>query len=196
MIDYNYVLKLVAEVYRVTPEDIKGPSRSGSINQARKMVCLVLKDEPFDRVAKLINRSGTVVNRNKHHMLGAIDIYPYLQQRYTNIMSQIQTDMTITLTLSQLQSLYDAIEYYLSEPAVNIADELIHLHLDDIAERIRKRIKNKKPNLNLDDKQAKAFTLWHMWNLGKVNNYSQHGATVMIDMINQIKPIQNRQLNT
>lgn len=187
--NYEEVLNLVTAAYRISIPQLQGPSRKTHINQARKMVCLILKHEPKHTVAQLINRSPEIVRHHLSNMLDEIEYYPDLQQKYDAIMSQLEPDMNIKLNMSQLKSLYSAINFYLKSPAETIADELIHLHLDDIAERIRKRIKNNKPNLTLDEKQAKAFTLWHMWNLGKVDSFSQHGAMAMIDIINQIKPV-------
>ncbi|MDO9554560.1 hypothetical protein [Rhodonellum sp.] len=188
MLAPNEVIQIVADHYEVTADEIKGESRKSKVNLARKMVCLALKDIPRTDIINLLNKSYCLINYHIHNMQYQVDQYEHIKQSYEYIKSKIHNQMAVKLTLSQLKSLHDILNHSLSKDTKNNGETLISLHIDDINETVRKRIRNGKANINFEAKQQYAFIIWYEQNALKYRNTNPHGYMTLVDIINQLKP--------
>lgn len=95
--------------------------------------------------------------------------------------------MTIKLTTDEMKAMHVVFSHYLQQECINALERLIWYHIDDINEKLRKKIRNGKENLNLDDKQREAFEVWYLYKSSLYQNCG-YGYTVIMMIIFELKP--------
>lgn len=191
MINPEKLISAVEEYFEIRAEQIQSRARNRGLSYPRKIIAYALKDMQLHYAVKITGRSPETLRQWIGQMSVWLDHDPQVKKDYESIMQLIESNMTIKLNLSQLHSLYIILSDFTSKRTDDVALKLLSLHMDDIKEKIRKNIRNDKPNLKLDQKQGCAFMVWHL----SFSQYYQvgnpHGYMTILDVINQLKPIQN-----
>ena len=193
MTDYSKTLEAVADSYGVNVADITGGCRRTEVVNAKRMLCLLYKNKSNREIGEIIGLTPSSITYNKSIAFSEIEWDKDFQKKHAEITSKLYKEMTVKLTNSQLRSLADLLNNYLENQAGNMADELIHLHLSDVFEKLYKRARNNKENISLDDKQRLAISLWYRsFGRGYRPPEAEHHAYItLIDIINQIKPYED-----
>lgn len=183
------ILQIVADHYGIKTEYLSGLNRTQTYVEARKMYCYLSRELPRREVARTIGLNTSTV---RYHTLDMRDLIPTsrrLSDIYEKLTIKLYKEMTVKITNSQLRTLHNTIRHFIENGQTNhIADELVFLHLDDIAEKIRKRLRADKKNLALDEKQQRALVIWYIRHSETINDLCQQTVSILIFIINQIKP--------
>lgn len=183
------ILQIVAEHYGIKSEYLAGQGRNQLYVEARKMYCYLSRELPRREVSRTIGLNTSTV---RYHTLDMRDLIPTnrrLSDIYEKLTIKLYKEMTVKITNSQLRTLHNTIRHFIENGQTNhIADELVFLHLDDIAEKIRKRLRADKKNLALDEKQQRALVIWYIRHSETINDLCQQTVSILIFIINQIKP--------
>jgi len=118
----------------------------------------------------------------------AVETDPILNYHVTAITAKLE-EMTIKLNESQVKALWEILEDFLSMKPDSVSLELVCLLLEDLKEKVRKRSRNGKENIQLDEKQLLAFQIWHYHFSTIYELKHPFGYFTLNAIINQIKPI-------
>jgi hypothetical protein len=195
MIATRLIIKAVCDHFDVTHDDIRGKSRKGHMASARRVVVHFMGDRSNQVIAKAINRSESMASTFRYEMSEGNIIDREMLDHINQINLTLQ-EMTIKINRSQLGSLWEVLEMFLSRRPESVSHALLCLHLDDIKEKSRKRFLAGKENIGLDDKQVKAFQVWYFHFGAVFEEVHPHGHMTLIDIINQIKPTSNERTIT
>lgn len=83
------VLRIVANDYGITVDQIKGPSRAWPLPEARQMLCYLLKEHGATSVCKLINRDRTTFYRSVQKLSSLASVYPDVRKRFQRLSAKI-----------------------------------------------------------------------------------------------------------
>lgn len=192
MINTDKLLEVIQDRFGVTIEEIQSQNRHRDISYPRKLIAYFLRNQRRD-CHRITGRKMDVTRQWIYQIRALLDYDQEIIEDCQHIYNLIQPEMSINLNRSQLISLMEMISIFLDTPRDNVTLELICLHLDDIREKLRKRIRADKKNLSLDDKQVHAFLIWHYHFGGHFEKLHPHGYMTLIDIINQLKPINHAQ---
>lgn len=182
------VMDSVAQYYQVTYQDIRSDSRKIPLPLARKIIVHLLPEYSSKQIAELINRSDSVVCHYRSLMYRESGTNIKTAFDINSIRAKLQ-DMNIKLNRSQIGSLYEVLEMFLSMKPESVTLELVCFLLQEIKEKARKRFLNAKENIGMDEKQIRAFIIWHHHFGGFFEQRHPHGHMTLLDIINQLKPI-------
>lgn len=182
------IIKAVCEHFGVTLEEVSGKSRKAHICMSRNLIVHLLTGRTPENIAKIINRAPCQVYKIRAEMNIGSERDPLLKD-HVKAINQLIQEMNIKINRSQLGSLWEVLEMFLSMKPESVTLELVCLLLEEIKEKSRKRYLNHKENISLDEKQVAAFQIWHYHFGGSFEELHPHGHITLIDIINQIKPI-------
>lgn len=193
----EHIAKAVAEVYKVPqkrllnlPEEsngVKGPTRECTT------IYLYLLNGAFKNqraLARFIGVHHTTVLYHIRKAKSEIDIYADVANNYQAVL-EILNSMKIKLNASQQDALLITFNEYLNTEPEDMAEELIMEHIDEIAEKLRKRLKKGTANMMLSSKEEKAFTIWYLQKGFFTTN--PYARLTIQEVITQLKPIQKTQ---
>lgn len=182
------LIEFVADYFSISEIDLLSSSQKSEFSWPRKILIYLLRHRQHQEIGKLVNRSRTLVTNYITEMNYLIDRDEDIRNQLEDIQSQIEHTMTIHLNHSQLKSLYEVINDFILKECSSVVEELIILILDEINEKLRKRIRAGKANLNLDEKQKRAFIIWHFYVSRKYESSHPHAYMTILDIIGQLKP--------
>lgn len=182
------VMDAVAEHYDVTYQEIRSDSRKIPLPLCRKIIVHLMPEYSSKQIAELINRSDAVVCHNRSQMNREAGRDNKISADINSIKAKLQ-DMNIKLNKSQIGSLWEVLEMFLSMKPESVTLELVCFLLEEIKEKSRKRFIGGKENIGLDEKQIRAFIIWHHHFGGLFEQKHPHGHMTLLDIIHQIKPI-------
>lgn len=193
MIDPVKLIESICEHFEVTHHQIRSESRCQPLPQARKIIIHLMHDHPVPEITALVGRERTLIYQYRRQMNRQVEADPILSDLVKIIQDQCQNSMKLKLKTSQLGSLWEVFEDFLSIHPDSVTLELICLILDEIKEKARKKFIYGKDNITLDDKQLRAFMIWYHHFSHHYEDKHPHGYMTLLDIINQIKPISNVQ---
>ncbi|MCH7400097.1 hypothetical protein MM236_19030 [Belliella sp. DSM 107340] len=194
MIDTQLLLDAIGDYFKVTPTELQSKCRKHRLSYPRKMIAYILRNQKDDAV-KLTARSPEVIKRWISDINFLEENDQLVKNDYEVITQRIQPVMQINLTQSQIKSLHGLFTEFLAADANNVMLKLISMHIDDINEKLRKRIKTGKANIGMDEKQQYAFLVWHYHFSEHFENSHAHAYMTIIDIIQQLKPIHHAKTN-
>lgn len=183
------IVQAVCEEYQITPEQLKADSRVHILNEARQMVCYLLKDDLVQsEIAQVIGRKDhTTVSNAIRRMENYMKVYKITKERYGRICSalddlEIKEGMKLNLTKDKLSALHLLLSSCIEQwPAENVADSLVVEILKGLIERLYTRIRrlqnNSNAGANIKISNIEAMALHVYWtNMEAVINatYSDH----------------------
>lgn len=192
MRDPQFYIDAVCDYFGVKQETLLSDNRTRPLPMARKILIYLLRDRTHVAISRVVGRDASMVGVyiTELNSLGpGHEIFAHLEA----IQKEIQTEMTIKLNQSQLGSLHDIFEHFLSMKPDSVTLELISLLIEEIKEKCRKRTRSGKENLSLDEKQLRAFLIWYHHFGGMYKENHPYAHMTLLDMISQIKPIAHAQ---
>ncbi|HEY9117726.1 MAG TPA: hypothetical protein VIN11_07860, partial [Roseivirga sp.] len=138
-------------------------------------------------------RSKEVVRNYRTEMNYAIERNETVKKNFEEILTKIQNQVTIKLNTHQVKAVWEVLEDFLTMKPDNVTLELVCLLLEDLKEKVRKRARNDKQNIQMDEKQLLAFLIWYHHFSAFYEEKHPYGYITLLDIINQIKPIANAQ---
>lgn len=177
----------VCEHFQILPEQIRGDSRKAPLPLARKILIHLMASHPTEEIRHAVNRSNYLIYQYRAQMEQMIN-KDYEVARIVQEIESKANYMTIKLNKSQLTSLFEVLTDFLLIRQKNVEAQLIAMHMDDLREKVRKRIRGAKENIGLDEKQLRAFLVFHMRCSENYEHKHPHGYMTLHCMIQQIKP--------
>lgn len=188
MKDHWKLIEFVSEYFSISEVDLLSSSQKSEFSWPRKVLIYLLRHRQHQEIAYLVNRSRTLVTNYITEMNYLLDRDEDIRNQLDDIQRQIKNTMTINLNHSQLKSLHEVINDFILRDPSSVIEELVILILDEINEKLRKRIRSSKANLNLDEKQKRAFIIWHFYVSRTYESSHPHAYMTILDIIGQLKP--------
>lgn len=177
----------VCEYFQIIPDQIRGESRKAPLPLARKILIHLLCSQSTEEIQQAVNRSQFLIYQYRAEMARRIQSDYELARIIREIETKV-SEMTLNLNKSQLTSLFEVLTDFLMVNPKNVEAQLIAMHMDDVREKVRKRIRAGKENLGLDEKQLRAFVVFHIRCSPRYESVNPHGYMTLMDIIQQIKP--------
>ncbi|MGE0931699.1 hypothetical protein [Peijinzhouia sedimentorum] len=186
------IIDAVSKVYQISPELLKGASTNRQVIEAKKVYCL-LSEELHGHVDRPLIQAN--YEKSRYYLRTAKDLLQFdriFQTNYQAVKQQlnlINAQMSYKLNINQLGAVEMVIRSFMAvKPAKNKADKLIELHLDEIAEKLRKRVRAGKDNISLNEREVLSYQLWWITNAKLFDLFGKYEIAACLDLYNQTKP--------
>lgn len=185
--EVDKIITTVCDHFEISEGLLKSGYRRHPVPLAKRIILHLLPTLSIEEKASAINSSRYSV----YHFQDGFDSLAKVDLIIKSHIEQIQSklaDMTINLNKSQLKAFYEVLTDYLGYKKPNVEAQLVALHLDDIREKVRKRIRADKENVGFDEKQVRAFLVFHLRCSPEYEHRNPYGYSTLLYIIQQIKP--------
>ena len=182
------VINAVCDYFKIEKEALGSGSRKAPIPLAKKLIIHLLPNVNSALLQQELNLSKSSIynHRTEINLLSEVDME--IKQSIHSIKSSLE-EMNVKLNKSQIGSLYEIFESFLTMSPDNPTLELVCILIDEIKEKCRKKLRSGKENLSLDEKQLRGFLIWYQHFGGMWEQRHPYAHMTLLDIINQLKPV-------
>jgi len=188
----DQIMETVAKEFNISVEALKSDCRTRPLPIARQFAFLFLRNNHTSvQIGQLMNRTHSNVLLGVYVIQGLIGTYPAYRKKYYTLirLTGITPFFVMKANREQLTGLFTLLDYFIgSYKPKNDVEDVLLLHLNDIFEKVRKRLHNDKKNLALNEKEAKAFRHWesllHLLPMDEFR-YEVNVCRIMVEQINK-----------